>query len=151
MKAAPGSRHRKKRVGRGHGCHVKTACRGSNGQNARSGGGKGPGFEGGQTPWYRRLPKYRGFNNPNKVYFQLVSLDDLERFENGETVTPEALIERGVSSRSNRPFKVVANGRLTKKLSVKLHGFTQAARAAIEQAGGDVEDLMHPADTAAAE
>lgn len=140
LKPSPGARHSKKRVGRG-GAHGKTSCRGYNGQNARSGGGKGPGFEGGQTPWYRRLPKYRGFNNPNKVIFQVVSLYDLERFEADETVTPESLVERGITRRANRPFKVVGNGKLTKSLTVQLHGFTEAARAAIEAAGGKVEVL----------
>ncbi len=135
-----GARKPRKRVGRG-GCHGKTSCRGSNGQNARSGGGKGPGFEGGQTPWYRRLPKYRGFNNPNKVYFQVINLSDLEAFDADTVVTPELLVERGVSSRSNRPFKVLANGTITRPLTVQLHGFSQAARAAIEAAGGKVEVL----------
>jgi len=141
LKPAPGSCKARKRVGRGHGCHVKTCCRGSNGQNARSGGGKGPGFEGGQTPWYRRLPKYRGFKNPNKVIFQVVSLSDLDRFEAGETVTPEALVERGLISRANRPFKVLGSGKLTRALTVQLHGFSESARAAIEAAGGTVEVL----------
>ena len=141
LRPASGARKPKKRVGRGHGCHVKTAGRGSKGQNARSGGGKGPGFEGGQTPWYRRLPKFRGFKNPNKVIYQTVSLSALDRFEPNETVTPESLIERGIARRSNRPFKVLANGKITHALTVQLHGFTQASRAAIEAAGGKVEVL----------
>lgn len=141
LKPQNGSRKGKKRVGRGHGCHVKTSCRGSNGQNARSGGGKGPGFEGGQTPWYRRLPKYKGFNNPNKIFFQVITLSDLDRFEADETVTPELLVERKISSRSNRPFKVLGTGKLTKALTVQLHGFSNSAREAIEAAGGKVEVL----------
>ena len=140
LKAAPGARKNRKRVGRS-GCHGKTSCRGSNGQNARSGGGVSPGFEGGQTPWYRRLPKYRGFNNPNKVVFQLVSLSDLDQFDADSVVSPEVLVESGVSSRSNRPFKVVGSGSLTKALTVHAHGFTESARAAIEAAGGKVEVL----------
>ena len=140
IKPARGARKPRKRVGRS-GCHGKTSCRGSNGQNARSGGGVSPGFEGGQTPWYRRLPKYRGFNNPNKVVFQLVSLSDLDLFDVDTVVSPEVLVESGVTSRSNRPFKVVANGSLTKALTVHAHAFTEAARAAIEASGGKVEVL----------
>ncbi|NDD27184.1 MAG: 50S ribosomal protein L15 [Proteobacteria bacterium] len=141
LKSANGARKERKRVGRGHGCHVKTAGRGMNGQNSRSGGGKGPGFEGGQTPWYRRLPKYRGFNNPNKTVFQLITLSMLDSFEAGAVVTPEVVIERGLVHRTNRPFKVVANGSLSKNITVQLHAFTQAATAAIEAAGGKVEVL----------
>lgn len=141
LKPAGGARKRRKRVGRGHGAWCKTAGRGSNGQNARSGGGKGPGFEGGQTPWYRRLPKYRGFHNPNKTIFQPITLTALDSFDADTTVTPELLIEKGVVRRSNRPFKVLGTGKLTKALTVQLHGFTEAARAAIEQAGGKVEVL----------
>lgn len=141
LKPNNGARKPRKRVGRGHGCHVKTAGRGSNGQNARSGGGKGPGFEGGQTPWYRRLPKYRGFTNANKTIFQLISLSLLETFESGAVVTPEIIIEKGLVRRSNRPFKVVANGSLTKSVTVQLHACTAAAQAAIEGAGGKVEVL----------
>ena len=140
IKPARGSRKPRKRVGRS-GCHGKTSCRGSNGQNARSGGGVSPGFEGGQTPWYRRLPKYRGFNNPNKVVFQLVSLADLDLFDADTVVSPEVLVESGVASRSNRPFKVVGNGSLSKALTVHAHAFTEAARAAIEASGGKVEVL----------
>jgi large subunit ribosomal protein L15 len=140
LKAAPGARRPRKRVGRS-GCHGKTSCRGSNGQNARSGGGVAPGFEGGQTPWYRRLPKYRGFNNPNKVVFQLVSLADLDNFDAGTVVTPELIVETGVSSRSTRPFKLVANGSLSKAVTVQVHAVTEAARAAVEAAGGKIEVL----------
>lgn len=141
LKPATGARKRRKRVGRGHGCSPKTAGRGMNGQNSRSGGGKGPGFEGGQTPWYRRLPKFRGFNNPNKTIFQPVTLSALDTFDADTTVTPELLIEKGVVHRSNRPFKVLGTGKLTKKLTVQLHGFTESAKAAIEAAGGKVEVL----------
>lgn len=141
LKAATGARKSRKRVGRGHGCSPKTAGRGMNGQNSRSGGGKGPGFEGGQTPWYRRLPKYRGFNNPDKTIFQIITLSALDTLEANSTVTPETLIEKGIVRRANRPFKVLATGTLTKALTVQLHGFTQAAKTAIEGAGGKVEVL----------
>lgn len=141
LKPTKGARKPRKRVGRGHGCSPKTAGRGMNGQNSRSGGGKGPGFEGGQTPWYRRLPKFRGFNNPNKTIFQLITLSMLETFDAGAVVTPELIVEKGTVRRSNRPFKVVGNGSLTKSLTVQLHAFTEAAQAAIENAGGKVEVL----------
>lgn len=141
LKPNDGARKRRKRVGRGHGSWCKTAGRGMNGQNARSGGGKGPGFEGGQTPWYRRLPKFRGFNNPNKTIFQNITLSMLDQFDADTTVTPEMLIEKRVVRRSNRPFKVLASGSLSKALTVQLHGFTAAAKEAIESAGGKVEVL----------
>ncbi|HXE73437.1 MAG TPA: 50S ribosomal protein L15 [Candidatus Nitrosotenuis sp.] len=139
LKAPEGARKGPKRVGRGHGCHPKTAGRGTKGQNARSGGGKGPGFEGGQTPWYRRLPKYRGFKNRFRTEYRVVSLADLEGFEEGATVTPEALLEKRVIKSLNKPIKVLGNGKLSRKLTVHLHAFTQTARQAIEEAGGKVE------------
>lgn len=140
LKPAHGARKGRKRVGRG-GCHGKTACRGYNGQNARSGGGKGPGFEGGQTPWYRRLPKFRGFKNPDRTIFQVITLSALDTFDANSTVTPELIIEKGIVRRSNRPFKVLGTGSLSKALTVQLHGFTESAKAAIEGAGGKVEVL----------
>ena len=141
LKPATGARKRRKRVGRGPGCSGKTAGRGSNGQNARSGGAKGPWFEGGQTPWYRRLPKFRGFKNPDRTVFQVITLTALDTFDANSTVTPELLIEKGVVRRANRPFKVLGTGKLTKALTVHLHGFTESAKAAIEGAGGKVEVL----------
>lgn len=137
----PGSRHRRKRVGRGHGCSVKTAGRGSNGQGSRSGGLKAPGFEGGQTPWYRRLPKYRGFKNPFRVEFTEVSLGALEVFNDGDTVDPVSLHRAGIIRNFKNPIKVLGNGTLTKKLTVQLHAFTASAREAIIEAGGTVEEI----------
>lgn len=138
LKPNKGSRKRKKRVGRG-GDHGTFSCRGMNGQNSRSGGGKGPGFEGGQTPWFRRLPKYRGFNNPFRTEYQEVSLADLNRFADGDTVTPELLVEKGVVKSVRQPVKVLGNGKLERKLTVALHAFTGTAREAIEGAGGKTE------------
>ncbi|MHB2018018.1 MAG: 50S ribosomal protein L15 [Candidatus Xenobia bacterium] len=139
LKPAEGATHRRKRVARGHGCHGKTGGRGSNGQMSRSGGGKGPGFEGGQTPWYRRLPKYRGFKSLNKKEYTLVKLSDLEGFENGSTVTPESLLQSGVVRKADHQVKVLGNGTLSKKLTVQAHKFTASAQAAIEAAGGKAE------------
>jgi large subunit ribosomal protein L15 len=118
-----------------------TFCgRGMNGQGARSGGGKGPGFEGGQTPWYRRLPKYRGFKNPFRTEFQVVNLVDLEaRFEDGATVDAQALKERRLVSDLKAPVKVLGTGELKKKLTVTVDAVSAGAREAIEAAGGKVE------------
>jgi len=141
IKPNPGSHHVRKRVGRGHGCSVKTAGRGSNGQGSRSGGLKAPGFEGGQTPWYRRLPKYRGFKNHFRVEFTEIAVGSLERFEDGETVDPFVLLKVGLVRNLNNPIKVLGNGTLTKKLTVQLHAFTASSREAIEKAGGSVEEI----------
>lgn len=138
LKPNPGSRKSRLRVGRG-GKNGKTCGRGHNGQNSRSGGTKGPGFEGGQTPWYRRLPKYRGFKNRFRTEYQEVSLSDLETFEAKATVNPESLVEKGILKNIRRPIKVLGNGELTKALTVNLHAFTASAKAAIEGAGGKAE------------
>ena len=134
----PGSRRGRLRVCRG-GKKGKTGGRGHNGQNSRSGGTKGPGFEGGQTPWYRRLPKYRGFKNRFRTEYQEVSLSDLEKFEAKATVSPETLVEKKILKNVLRPIKVLGNGELTKSLTVNLHAFTTSAKAAIEGAGGTAE------------
>lgn len=138
MKPNSGSRKARRRICRG-GKLGKTGGRGMNGQNSRSGGTKGPGFEGGQTPWYRRLPKYRGFRNPFRTEYQEVSLADLERFDAKAAVTPEALVEKGILKNIQRPVKVLGNGELTKTLTVTLHAYTASARQAIEGAGGTAE------------
>ena len=111
-----------------------------NGQSSRSGGTKYPGFEGGQTPWYRRLPKYRGFKNPFRTEYQEISLSDLESaFEDKATVNPESLLEKGIIKNVRSPIKVLGNGELKKSLTVNLHAFTASAKAAIEGAGGKAE------------
>lgn len=139
LKPNPGSRHERNRVGRGMATgNGKTSGRGHKGQKARSGGGVRPGFEGGQNPLYRRLPK-RGFNNPTRKEYAVVSLDTLNRFEAGTEVTPELLIETGVVSSAKDGIKVLANGKLETKLTVKANKFSGAAKEAIEAAGGTVE------------
>ncbi|MGZ0051198.1 50S ribosomal protein L15 [Brevibacillus gelatini] len=139
LKPAEGSRHTRKRIGRGIGSGTgKTAGKGHKGQNARSGGGVRPGFEGGQNPLYRRLPK-RGFTNINRKEFAIVSLDALNRFEEGTVVTPELLKETGVISALRDGVKVLANGELTVKLTVKAHKFSGAAAEKIAQVGGTTE------------
>lgn len=139
LKPAEGSRHAKKRVGRGIGSgHGKTAGRGHKGQNARSGGGVRPGFEGGQTPLFQRLPK-RGFTNINRKEYAIVNLDDLNRFDEGTEVTPELLLETRVIRKLKSGVKILGNGTVEKKLTVKAHKFSESAKQAIESAGGNVE------------
>lgn len=132
LKPAEGSRKVRNRVGRGIGSgNGKTAGKGHKGQNARSGGGVRLGFEGGQTPLFRRLPK-RGFTNINRKEFAIVNLSTLNRFEDGTEVTPELLLETGVISKLNDGVKVLASGAVEKKLTVKAHKFSSSAKEAIE-------------------
>ncbi|MGD6845662.1 50S ribosomal protein L15 [Bacillus infantis] len=139
LKPAEGSRQERKRKGRGIGSgNGKTAGKGHKGQNARSGGGVRLGFEGGQTPLFRRLPK-RGFTNINRKEYAVVNLDALNRFEDGTEVTPELLIETGVVSNEKAGVKILAKGKVEKKLTVKAHKFSSAAKEAIEAAGGQTE------------
>jgi len=139
LQPAPGSRKERNRVGRGIGSgNGKTSGRGQKGQKARSGGGVRIGFEGGQTPLFRRLPK-RGFTNINRKEYAIVNLDALNRFENGTEVTPELLLETGVVSKLKAGVKILGNGQIEKKLTVKAHKFSSAAKEAIEAAGGKTE------------
>ena len=136
LSPAPGSRRKKKRVGRGPGSGLgKTAGRGHKGQKSRTGYSSRPGFEGGQMPLTRRVPK-RGFTNIFRTEYSVVNLDRLEAFD-GE-VTPESLAEGGVV-RAGRPVKVLGGGELTKALKVSAHKFSKSARAKIEAAGGTCE------------
>lgn len=139
LKPAEGARKERNRVGRGIGSgNGKTAGRGHKGQNARSGGGVRPGFEGGQTPLFQRLPK-RGFTNINRKEYAVVNLDALNRFEDGTEVTPELLIETGVVRNEKSGIKILAKGNIEKKLTVKANKFSSAAKEAIEAAGGSAE------------
>lgn len=139
MKPAEGSRKARKRVGRGIGSGSgKTSGRGHGGQNSRSGGGVRLGFEGGQIPLFQRLPK-RGFTNINRKEFAIVNLDTLNRFDEGTEVTPELLIETGIVSNAKSGIKILGNGTLDKKITVKAHKFSASAKEAIEKAGGQTE------------
>lgn len=139
LKPAQGSRKERNRVGRGTGSgNGKTSGKGHKGQNARSGGGVRLGFEGGQTPLFRRLPK-RGFTNVNRKDYAVVNVDTLNRFEEGTEVTPELLIESGIVKSEKSGIKILANGNVEKKLTVKAHKFSAAAKEAIEAAGGKTE------------
>jgi len=137
LKPAPGSKQTKIRVGRGEGGRRgKTAGRGTKGLNARS--KLRPGFEGGQTPLVRRLPKLRGFTNPKKEYFAVVNVDRLNEFRAKSTVTPEDLRDRGLIKKRGR-VKVLAEGNISKPLTVRAHAFSDGAVAKIEAAGGTAE------------
>jgi large subunit ribosomal protein L15 len=144
LSPAPGSKKQRKRVGRGTGSGKgKTAGRGMKGQGARSGGGKGPYFEGGQLPLVRRLPFRRGFTNIHRVEYKPVNLDRLqEKFGDGEQeVTPESLIEAGIIKRSDKAVAILGEGELRAALTIKAHRFSKSAQAKIEAAGGTVEIL----------
>ncbi|MGA9524862.1 MAG: 50S ribosomal protein L15 [Myxococcaceae bacterium] len=141
LKAPNNSRHRKKRVGRGQGSGLgKTAGRGGKGQKARSGNMHFEGFEGGQSPLQRRLPKF-GFTSPNRVVYALVNLSDLEQFEAGSTVDTLALEEAGLVKGRYDGVKVLANGEITRKLTVRANKFSAKAKELIEKAGGQAEEL----------
>ena len=130
----------RKRVGRGVGSGLgKTSGKGHKGQNARSGGGVRPGFEGGQLPLFRRLPKRRFSNARFKTRFATINLSDLNRFEDGAVVTPELLKEMGLIKNQLDGIKVLGNGKLEKKLTVKAHQFSSSAQREIEGNGGKIE------------
>ena len=135
-----GARHSKKRLGRGIGSGLgKTAGKGTKGQNARSGGGVRPGFEGGQLPLFQRLPK-RGFKNINKKEYAIINVEDLNVFDNGATVDAEAIVNAKLVKEVKDGIKVLGNGELTKKkLVVKANKFSESAKKAIEALGGSVE------------
>ena len=139
LKYNDGARHTTKRLGRGQGSgQGKTAGKGHKGQNARSGGGVAIGFEGGQTPIYKTLPK-RGFTNFNRVEYAVVNLCDLNRFEDGTTVTAELLKQAGIVKKQLDGIKVLGNGKLEKKVNVTCNKISKTAKAAIEEVGGKVE------------
>lgn len=139
LKPVEGARHTRKRKGQGVGSGLgKTAGRGQKGQNSRSGGGVRPGFEGGQNPLFQRLPK-RGFKNVNRKEYAVVNVSDLNVFENGAEVTIETLIKAGLVNKTYDGVKVLGNGTLEKKLTVKASKFSASAEAAIKNAGGTVE------------
>ena len=142
LKPKKGARHAKKRVGRGPGSgHGKTSSRGEKGQKSRSGFSRKLGFEGGQMPLHRRLPK-RGFTNIFKKEYAVINLADLERFDNGTTVDEAALRQAGLVKGQNDGIKVLGNGKLSKKLTVAATKFSATAKSAIEAAGGTVQEIQ---------
>lgn len=139
LQAAEGSRHVRKRVGRGTSAgQGKTSGRGQGGLKQRSGGKVRLGFEGGQTPLFRRIPK-RGFTNIHRKEYAIVNLDDLNVFEDGQTVNPADFIEAGLVKKEKSGIKVLGNGELERKLTVKAAKFSATAKEAIEAAGGSCE------------
>jgi large subunit ribosomal protein L15 len=142
LRPAKGSKKNRKRVGRGPGSgHGKTACRGENGQKSRSGFSIRPGFEGGQMPLQRRLPK-RGFTNIFKKEWQIVNLEGLERlFESGATIDRKALKEVGLVKDALKPVKILGKGKVTKAFTLVVDGFSESAQKAIAKAGGKIEKL----------
>ena len=140
LKPVEGARHSKKRLGRGIGSGIgHTSGRGTKGQNSRSGGGVRLGFEGGQLPLFQRLPK-RGFHNISRKEYAIVNIEQLEKnFDNGAVVDTVALIEAGLVKETLAGIKVLGQGELTKKLTVKAAKFSESAKKAIEAAGGSVE------------
>ena len=142
LKPAEGSKHSKKRVGRGHGTGQGVqAGRGHKGAQSRSGYSFKRGFEGGQMPLHRRIPK-RGFHNQFRTEYAVVNLDTLaERFDAGTTVTPELLVERGLITNARRPVKVLARGEISKNLTIQAHKFSGKAAEKIAAAGGAAEVL----------
>ncbi len=140
LKSAKGSRRKAKEVGRGRASgHGKTCCRGNNGQGQRSGGGKRPGFEGGQTPLYRRLPKFQTNERPNRRSWTIVNLRDLERLSACKEITPQVLVEKGIIDGINDGVRVLGEGELKFQVVIKAHYFTQTAKDKIESSGGKWE------------
>ena len=139
IRPAEGSTKNRKRVGRGVGSgHGKTSCKGHKGQKARSGGTKGAGFEGGQMPLQRRIPK-RGFKNIFKKEFAIVNLDIIDALKDDAVITPELLIEKGVIKKMKDGLKVLAKGSIQRPVTIKANAFSTSAAAKIEAAGGKTE------------
>jgi large subunit ribosomal protein L15 len=141
LRPSEGSTKKRKRIGRGAGSgHGKTATKGHKGQKARSGGSIKPGFEGGQMPLQRRLPK-RGFTPLSKKVFVLISLSDLDTFPANSVITLDELKEKGLLSKTSLPVKILATGEITKPLTVSAHKFSASAREKIVAAGGAIQEL----------
>jgi large subunit ribosomal protein L15 len=143
---APGSRQSRKRVGRGDGSgHGTYSGRGCKGQKSRAGGKTRPGFEGGQLPLIKRLPRKRGFTNIFKTIYSIVNTGSLNSLEPGSEVTPEKLLEAGIVKSLRNPIKVLASGDVNHPLTVKANKFSASAKAKIEAAGGQVEEVDYAA------
>lgn len=148
LSPAPGSRKDRKRVGRGDGSgHGSYSGRGSKGQKSRSGYSRKPGFEGGQLPIIKRLPRKRGFTNIFRIEYSVVNIGRLGIFEAGSEITPQALLKAGVVKSLRQPIKILAEGEIKQPLTVRANKFSAAARAKIEAAGGKVEEVDYTAKT----
>lgn len=143
LKSNPGARKKAKNIGRGNGSgHGSSSTKGGKGQTARTGSGYKPGFEGGQTPLYRRVPKLKGFTNPNHVKYQVVNVESLNVFEDNEEVNVVKLFEKKLISHKEKPVKLLGNGDLKKKLSIKVDRVSKSAQEKIEKAKGSFTENM---------
>lgn len=143
LKSKVGARKKAKRVGRGNGSgHGTYSTRGMNGQNQRTGGGTKPGFEGGQTPLYRKMPKLKGFNNINRINFQVVNVEKLNSFNDGDEVDAAKLYEKKMIISQKQPVKILGDGELSKQLTIKVARVSMSARAKIEKAKGTISESM---------
>lgn len=143
LKSNKGARKRRKVVGRGNASgHGTYSTRGMNGQRQRTGSSRSPGFEGGQTPLFRKLPKLKGFNNPNHVTFQVVNVESLNVFEDGSEIDIVKLFEKHLIAHKDRPVKILGDGELTKKLNIKVDRISTSAKSKIEKAKGTATELM---------
>ena len=140
LKSYKGSRKKSKEVGRGRSSgHGKTCCRGNNGQGQRAGGGARPGFEGGQTPIYRRFPKFQTNERPNRKIWTIVNLSNLEKLSDCKEITPEILLQKGVIKKLNNGVRILGGGEIKFKTLIKAHHFTESSKKKIEQAGSKWE------------
>jgi large subunit ribosomal protein L15 len=147
LSPAPGSKKNRKRVGRGDGSgHGTYSGRGVKGQKSRSGYRMRPGFEGGQLPLIKRLPRKRGFTNIFRTEYSVVNMDKLNTFESGSEITPESLLAAGMVKSLRNPVKVLADGEIDHPVSVKAHKFSAAAKAKIEAAGGSAEEVIYASE-----
>ena len=147
LRAPRGATKDRKRVGRGHGSgHVKTAGRGMKGQKARSGGNVHPRFMGGQTPIHQQLPYKRGFTNIWKARYHVVNLEQLENVDTNGDLTPDRLVELGLIRDTEKPLKILANGEISKPLSISAHKVSENARQKIEAAGGTINLIEVPTE-----
>ena len=147
LKSAKGSRRKRKIVGRGPGSgHGKTSCRGNNGQGQRAGKGHRAGFEGGQTPIYRRLPKYQVNERPNRLIWAVVNLKDLEDLSGSKVITPELLLEKSIIDNLNAGLRVLGDGNINFSATIKAHYFSHSAKEKIEAAGGKCELINNTKD-----
>ncbi len=148
LSPAPGSKKSRQRVGRGDGSgHGSYAGRGCKGQKARAGFKMRPGFEGGQLPLIKRLPRQRGFVNIFRTEYSVININQLNRFESGSEITPERLVTAGLVKSLRHPVKILADGEINHALVVKAHHFSTTARAKIEAVGGRVEEVGHASET----
>ena len=146
LSPAPGSKRSRKKVGRGNGSgHGSYSGRGCKGQKSRAGYKIRPGFEGGQLPLIKRLPRKRGFFNIFRIQYTAVNIDKLNIFESGSEVTPEILVASGVVKSLRYPIKILAEGNINYPLSIKANKFSAAAKAKIEAAGGEVQEVGYAA------